>query len=114
MMTRTLRTFALASFLTAGLVTWSGCNTENPDGTPNALGKMEEKAKKVEDKVGEGAKKAEEKAEEGLKKAGAAVGEKLEEGGKKLQEISKPDAPKEVMPKVDAPKEEAPKEAPKS
>ena len=93
----TLRSFALAAFATAGLFILPGCNTENPDGSPNALGKAEAKARELEKKAEEGAKKAEAKIEEGAKKAGQAVGKAMEEGGKKLQEVSKPgEAPKEA------------------
>jgi hypothetical protein len=86
---RTVRSIALASLLSVGLVAWSGCNTENPDGTPNNLGKAEEKARELEKKAAEGAKNLEHKAVEGAKNLEHKVVEGAKEAGDKIKEGAK-------------------------
>jgi hypothetical protein len=116
MMPKNVRNLALASFLTTGLMAWSGCNTENPDGTPNALGKAEEKIKEGEKKVveeakivgkeiKEDAKIAGEKIKEGAEKAGEKIKEGAEAVKEKVGDMTKPSTPPApVTPPADVPK----------
>ena len=87
---RSLPVFALASLLAAGL---AGCNNENPDGTPNALGKAEQKVKDIEKKVEAGAEKAGTVIKEKSIEAAHEAGKGLEKAGKGLQEVGKDKKP---------------------
>ena len=93
---RTVRALATASLLASGLVAWPGCNAENPDGTKTPLGKMEEKAEIVGEKIKEGAGKAGHVIKEDAEKAGKAIkegavkavdatGKAIENAGEKLE-----------------------------
>ena len=88
---RTARTIAASSLLAAGLVAWSGCNAENPDGTPTTVGKIEA-----------GAEKAGEKIKEGAIKATDATGKAIEDTGKKLETDGKESVEKHVGEKAGA------------
>jgi hypothetical protein len=93
MMPRNVRNLALASFLATGLMAWSGCNTENADGTPNALGKAEEKIKEGEKKVVEEAKVVGKEIKDEAKVVGEKIKEGAHEAGEKIKEITKPSEP---------------------
>jgi hypothetical protein len=105
MMPRNVRNLALASFLATGLMAWSGCNTENADGTPNALGKAEEKIKEGEKKVVEEAKVLGKEVKEEAKVLGKEIKEEVHQAKEKIEEITKPTTPPApVTPPADAPK----------
>ncbi len=77
MKTQLARSLTIASLLSAGLVGWSGCNAENPDGTKTTVGKIEEAGSKAGHKIEEAGVKAVDATGKGLEKAG----EKLETSG---------------------------------
>ena len=72
-----------ASLLSAGLLTWSGCSTENPDGTPTTAGKLENTIKKDAKIVGDE-----------IKKDAKIVGDKVKEGAKAYGDEAKKDIDK--------------------
>jgi hypothetical protein len=90
-----------ASLLSAGLLTWSGCSTENPDGTPTKLGKAEETIKKDAKIAGDVIKKDAKIAGDAIKKGAEAYGEeakkdidKVKDGAEKLGTEIKKDTDK--------------------
>ena len=89
MLHRTIRTIATASLLSAGLFAWSGCSTENPDGTKTATGKAEDKVVEGAKAVEKAAVEAGHKVKEGAEKAVDSTGKALEETGKKLEGAGK-------------------------
>ncbi len=75
---RFVRSITAASLVSAGLVGFSGCNTENPDGTPTNLGKTEKAIEKAGEKIEEGAVKAGHAIEKAGEKAVDATGKAIE------------------------------------
>jgi colicin import membrane protein len=93
---QSLRSLASASLLAAGLVAWSGCNAENPDGTKTELGKIEDKAGKIEKNIEAEAKKDLKVVGEKLKEGVDATGKVIEKTGEKLETSGKEAAEKHV------------------
>ncbi len=96
MMSRTVRAFALTSFLAAGLIGWSGCSEET-----------KEKVKEAEHAVVNDVKKDVKAAGEEIKKDTKIAGEKIKEGvkeaGDKIKEVTSP-APTAPTTPVETPK----------
>ena len=100
MLKKTARTIAATSLIGVGLMAWSGCSAENPDGTKTNLGKMEEKAGETVKKIEAGAEKVGEKIEAGAVKAADATGKVIEKAGEKLETSGKDAVEKHVGEKA--------------
>ena len=97
---KTDRMIVAASLLGLGLVAWSGCNAENPDGTKTNLGKAEDKVIEAGKKIEAGAEKVGTEIKEGARSATDATGRAIENAGEKLETSGKEATEKHVGEKA--------------